>query len=98
MSIEDGRLIIKCDGSYESFPPGGQFYTLPELQKVVGGYIQILAMRGRLCMVINEEGKLAGLPYNARATAVWLLYTANPVINGDYIVGDVLIARLEDID
>ena len=45
--------------------------TLEECQAYVGGYIEILRTRtpGEL-LVINEEGALDELPYNAQATKI----------------------------
>jgi hypothetical protein len=44
------------------------------LSEAVGGYIQIVHLRGRFdgfAMYVNEEGKLNGLPMNDLATVVW---------------------------
>lgn len=48
----------------------------------------------RFYMVLNEEGKLLGLPLNTDATmlAIDWLY------KGDYICGDVLICNINQID
>jgi hypothetical protein len=54
-------------------PPVGQVYTtdiaqnLPSLQKLVGGYIEAVILRGAT-LYLNEEGKILGLPLNEQAT------------------------------
>jgi hypothetical protein len=55
-------------------PRNGKTFELDELQSVVGGYIQVIHPRSseNSLMVINEEGKLKGLPYNELATKLWL--------------------------
>mgnify|MGYP001576913111 CR=1 FL=1 len=89
------RRLIKPDGSVEPYPPKGKTYTLEELQKAVGGYIEILHPPDRaLLMVINEEGKLQGLPPNEAATRLM----GDRLLPGDYIVGNALVCWNKDID
>lgn len=72
--------IIKADGTFTNQPPLDKKYTLDELQKIVGGYIEIIGTPQGKILVINEEGKLKGLPINIAATD----------IAGQEIVGDAL--------
>ena len=65
-------------------------FSLEELQEIVGGYIQVVripidAEGTEWIMVLNEEGKLKGLPFNEEATK---LYQHGEV---DPIVGTVLV-------
>lgn len=64
--------------------------TLQNLQKFVGGYIEIVNLWGDAAIVCNEEGRIKGLPYNCS-------------IDGVGFVGDILIVgtagdELEDLD
>lgn len=80
--------IYKADGTItETAPSNGTDFQLEELQKIVGGYIEIVGLFDNEIMVINEEGKLSDLPINENATE---LYNE---VDGfyDYIVGDVLV-------
>lgn len=88
-------LIIKTDGSVSEFKPAGKRITLEEMQKIVGGYIEMLHLDGRSkkVLVVNEEGKLKNLPINHKAT----LMAKSDWIQ-DIIVGDVIFADSEDID
>ena len=89
------RRLIKPDGAVEPYPPQGKTYTLEEMQKAVGGYIEILHPPDpRLLMVINEEGKLKGLPLNEAATRLM----GENLLPGDYIVGNALVCCNKDID
>jgi hypothetical protein len=63
--------------------------TLEQLQKLVGGYIQIVPL-GEDQMVINEEGKLLGLPYNETATDIMKEKYEGTT---DYIAGDAIILK-----
>ena len=66
---------------------------LAALQKYVGGYIEVAsveALSGRKnenLLIVNEEGKLIGLPPNRRATEL----CAGDRGVSDIIVGDVLL-------
>jgi len=67
--------------------------NLKFLQDGVGGYIEFIDLpRQKAVMVVNEEGKMFGLPTNVMATA--LFYQNYPHLN-DYIVGDVLLLSAE---
>ncbi len=65
-------------------------FTLEEMQALVGGYIHIVTSSdGRHAVVVNEEGKLIGLPYNRRATQLAL--TLTDLAPSDSIVGSMLV-------
>jgi Domain of unknown function (DUF3846) len=88
-------LVITSRGTMRNVSPAsGPAFTLPELQAIVGGYIEAVRVPGggaRL-MFVNEEGKREGLPLNPIATRlVW------PSLQfDDYIVGDVIVcSRIE---
>ena len=90
------RQIIKADGSVVNYSPASSaHYELKELQNIVGGYIQIIELGNGWQMVIAEEGKLKGMPYNAIATDLAQEHEA--IFENDYIVGDVLICMEGDI-
>ena len=60
------------------------------LQKQVDGYIEPIDFTleaKEVTMYVNEEGKLQGLPYNARATFL----AADSIMDFDYVAGDVVI-------
>ena len=59
------------------------------LQMSVGGLIEAKTLESGYTLIMNEEGKLQGLPVNPRATEIWL---ANFPNFPDVIVGDVVIA------
>jgi hypothetical protein len=81
--------ILHADGRIEYvMPANGKMFTLPELQAIVGGYIEMARTNGELVMILNEEGKLKGLKTNLFATALYRYRSA------DYIVGDVLLVEL----
>lgn len=76
--------LFKTTGEeVEVTPKNGTDFQLEELQEMVGGSIEIVFLERGKMMVLNEEGKILGLPYNAKADAI---YNSN----FDQLVGDVL--------
>ena len=82
---------------------------LADYQKAVGGYIETVpdidAYEGRPAVLFcNEEGRINGLPLNARATKVWkdaLNFDKRPA--GDFwyepeLYGNVIVVEGEDDD
>ena len=78
--------VYKSNGKIEDKSFSKKNITLKEMQEVVGGYIEFLYLKDNLVMVVNEEGKIVGLPYNLNATQ---LVQENNI--QDIIVGDVLV-------
>lgn len=54
--------------------------TLEAMQKVVGGYIELVPVRTGCVMICNEEGRMTGLPYNF-------------TLGTNHIVGDVFFTK-----
>ena len=80
-------LFLKASGGIEKIKPkNGKDFSLIELQKYVGGSIEMLRTNDNRWLIVNEEGRLHGLPRNKAATK---LYQFN-YINGD-IVGNAVV-------
>ena len=99
----DGNvLVLKVDGSAEVTK-----FTAPVplefLQKAVGGWIELVPdfdvfgdQKGVVAFC-NEEGKLNGLPVNAKATEAWAKSVGTTVADlGDELLGDVVIVSGDD--
>ena len=84
--------FIKASGDVIDVRPKveGEPFTLDELKSFVGGWIECVYLSKSQVMVINEEGKLHNLPYNAIATEAFRM-AFQP--SDDYIVGDALICE-----
>lgn len=88
--------IIKTNGEKINVEPkDGMHYSLKEMQKIVGGYIEIIYLNDNQLMIVNEEGKIDGLDYNDEATAV--LEKSYPY-SGDFIAGDVLVCSASEVE
>ena len=67
--------------------------SLKVLQDAVGGYIEFIDLpKQKAVMVVNEEGKLNGLPTNVFAS---VLFYQNYAETRDFIVGDVAFLSAE---
>ncbi len=63
-------------------------YSLQLLQDLVGGYIEFVSLPDfGLEMVVNEEGKISGLPMNLVGTLYWNRQYRETL---DWIMGDVV--------
>ena len=87
------QVIPVAGGTYELQPKNGKFFELEELQKVVGGYIEIIDLGNDKLMVVNEEGKLEELPWNDEATKMYQRCTRA----FDYIAGNALVCNNNEI-
>lgn len=82
-------LVIKADGNIHGIDLGENSLDEYEaLSGAVGGMIQAVPLSDSDMMLwCNEEGKLIGLPYNHKATNVWVKYWGQT----DVMVGDCVI-------
>ena len=82
--------LIKADGQRQKVEPkNGEKFKLEELQGYVDGYIEAIFLDDDTVMVVNEEGKLLGLPYNQLASIKFLQAKGYH----EPIVGDVLVCK-----
>lgn len=60
--------------------------TLENLQEIVGGLIQVVSLTPEIDVIINDEGKLRGMPINR----IWLSEDENPL---DFFAGNIIVLR-----
>lgn len=90
--------LIKSNGIVESVKPrNGKTFSYDELSKFFGGYIELIYPRGKAdsILVLNEDGKIIGLPINPLATEILKESGGMP---GDVIVGDCLLCHSSQIE
>ena len=61
--------------------------ALSELQREVGGNVQVIEPEPDVSVWMNEEGKYVGLKVNVRATTVF----GGALLTGDYIAGNAVV-------
>ena len=65
-------------------------------QAFVGGYVECITFPNGDLLIINEEGKLIGLPLNPEATALWrMTFTKQNYVTGydDFVVGPAIYIK-----
>jgi hypothetical protein len=89
-------LVIKADGKIHGIDLGENSRDEYEtLSGAVGGMIQAVPLSDSgMVLWCHEEGKLIGLPYNEKATKIWVKYWGQT----DVIVGDCVISGDFDED
>lgn len=88
--------VIRVNGKIDKvLPEDGISFSLEELQTVVGGHIEIVALFDGRMMVLNEEGKLDNLPVNVVATG---MFNHPPRAWFDPICGNVLVCYANWLD
>lgn len=90
-------FTLTTDGhKIRTLPTEGKTFGLSQLQEIVGGLIQIIPLNKKeKFMVLNEEGKLEGLPHNKLAQEIWDEEFGKDT---DFVVGNVLICEPSMID
>ena len=69
---------------------------LKAAQEFVGGYVEGITFPNGDYLIINEEGKLKGLPYNPEASALWkATFDNDNYITGrkDFVVGPAILIK-----
>ena len=70
--------------------------NLKEAQKFVGGYVEGITFPNGDYLIINEEGKMIGLPLNPEATTLWrMTFTKDKYAFGydDFVVGPAILIK-----
>ncbi len=70
--------------------------TLKAAQDFVGGYVEGITFPNGDYLIINEEGKIMGLPLNPEATALWrATFDNDNYITGrkDFVVGPAILIK-----
>ena len=70
--------------------------TLESAQEFVGGMVQGIQFPNGDYMIMNEEGKLMGLPLNPEATTLWrATFTKEEYLFGydDFVVGPAILIK-----
>ena len=70
--------------------------SLKEAQEFVGGYVEGIIFPNGDYLIINEEGKLKGLPYNPEASALWkATFDNDNYVTGrkDFVVGPAILIK-----
>ena len=70
--------------------------TLKEAQAYVGGYVEGISFPNGDYLIVNEEGKLMGLPLNEQASKLWKdTFDNDNYMTGrdDFVVGNAILIK-----
>tara|TARA_R110000822_G_scaffold175101_1_gene314802 strand:+ start:125 stop:412 length:288 start_codon:yes stop_codon:yes gene_type:complete len=94
LSINPNKIKImsklyKTDGTIEDFnPANGKEFTLDEMQKAVGGYIELVYLPNNEVLVVDEEGMIKEKLFNKKISEMIM----KP------IVGNVILCKRSQIN
>lgn len=87
--------LLTTDGTVTDIAPAnGKDFKLKELYALVGSPVDFARLPSGRVMVVNDNGKLTGLPVNLQASRVWqheYPIEKYPHNNDQTIVGDVIV-------
>lgn len=87
-------MLLHVNGRREQVTPlHPPSFSLEELQRFVCGYMEVVTLSDGRLLVLNEEGKIDGLPYNVEAT----LLVADVLLPGDYIAGPAVLLTAQEL-
>ena len=92
MTIEASMILPNGEVDSISLPEDEES-RLRQLQDLVGGYIEVVALPGERHMVINENGKDG--PHMINHTATAIAHEAESIMPTDYIAGVAVIIPAE---
>jgi len=67
-----------------------------EVSKFVGGMVECIQFPNGDLLLLNEEGKLMGLPFNPEASALWkAMFDNDNFVTGrqDFVVGPAILIK-----
>ena len=67
-----------------------------EVSKFVGGMVECITFPNGDLLLVNEEGKLIGLPFNPEASALWkAMFDNDNFVTGrqDFVVGPAILIK-----
>ena len=92
MEIKPGDdVLVRCGIMRPIHPMNGEYYTMLELQHMVGGNVEFITM-GDKVLVVDEDGKLKGKLPNQIATG-WLIMDGY----NDFVAGDAALINRKHI-
>lgn len=87
--------LLKSDGTKQEIQPkNGTDFKLEELQTYVDGYIDIVNLQNGEILVINDDGKDR---YQTNEAATKLALENGAIFNWDWIDGDVVLCKDEEV-
>lgn len=93
-------LVLPAEGAAYTYDRNDQETTLIQLQRLVGGYVEVLQIQvaeDHLDMWVNEEGAYSGNPVNRNATALARAFAPHALLMPEGIRGGAVLTRVDDM-
>ncbi len=94
MTVEASMILPNGEVESVSLPDDDEA-RLRQLQELIGGYIEAVALPGERCMLVNENGKDG--PHMINHTATAIAHEAEAIMPSDYIAGVAVIVFAESL-
>lgn len=94
MTVEASMILPNGEVESVSLPDDDEA-RLRQLQELVGGHIEAVALSGERCIFVNENGKDGPHMINHSATAI--AHEAEAIMPSDYIAGVAVIVFAESL-
>ena len=91
---KSAKIIYTDKGAEDYTPKNGTTFELEEMQKIVGGYIEIVRLNDGRIIIVNEDGLSLNLPVNIEATNI----LRRDHSTTEYIVGTAIVCDADMID
>ena len=91
---KSAKIIYTDKGAEDYTPKNGTTFELEEIQKIVGGYIEIVRLNDGRIIIVNEDGLSLNLPVNIEATNI----LRRDHSTTEYIVGNAIVCDADMIE
>ena len=91
---KSAKIIYTDKGAEDYTPKNGTTFELEEMQKIVGGYIEIVRLNDGRIIIVNEDGLSLNLPVNIEATNI----LRRDHSTTEYIVGTAIVCDADMIE
>ena len=101
MSAFLAKLIFPDGNVTDIEPKDGKIFQYRELSDYIGGYLEIIRPPGRrgALLIVDEEGKLKGLPLNRVATLLWIEgCEPGSARETDYVHGTAILCHASQLE
>lgn len=92
--IKSAKIVYPDKDSEDYSPKNGRTFELEEMQKIVGGYIEIVRLNDGRIIIVNEEGLNLNLPVNIEATNI----LRRDYSTTQYIVGNAIVCDADMVE
>ena len=91
---KSAKIVYPDKDSEDYTPKNGTTFELEEMQKIVGGYIEIVRLNDGRIIIVNEDGLSLNLPVNIEATNI----LRRDHSTTQYIVGNAIVCDADMVE